>query len=124
MVVSRLFNEEDLQYLDPIGETEEDYIEEQHEIVEARLRANSVDESELPHGFSEFRPKDVIHDADEHYTKHPETIPPNTSWDSSEAFGAGLGGADDVGLRRRRISRKMATNESVEVEEDPAADHA
>ena len=105
MVVSRMFKEEDLQYLDPVGETEADYADEQHEINEARHRAPSIDESELLHGFSEFRPKEVTHDADEHYAKHPETIPPNISWEISSNEGDGL---------RRR---KHATNDSIEVEE-------
>ena len=115
MVVSRLFKEEDLQYLDPVGESDEDYHKEQHEIYEARLRAHSIDEADLQHGFSEYRPKSVIHDADEYYKKHPESIPQNVSWNSKEGDDDGDGGSSY--LRRRR---KMATNESVEVE-DPGS---
>ena len=115
MVVSRLFKEEDLQYLDPVGESDEDYHNEQHEIYEARLRSHSVDEADMQHGFSEYRPKSVIHDADEYYKKHPESIPQNVSWDSKE------GGGGDGGSSYLRRRKKMATNESVEVEEDPAS---
>jgi hypothetical protein len=71
MIVSRLFTESDLLYLDPVNETDEDYVAEQTEIHKAERRP-SIDESELDVGFSRFRTRDVPHDAKEHYTHHPD----------------------------------------------------
>jgi hypothetical protein len=89
-VVCRLFTKGDLAYLDPFEETEDDYVEEQKEIIAAERRP-SIDEAELFHGFSEFRTKDIPHDAKEYYQHHPEIIPRQPS--SSED--------DHNGLRQR-----------------------
>lgn len=61
-IVSRLFSPEDLQHLDPAGESEDDYHEEQREYNHCH---GDVDEAEAFHGFSEFRTKGVTHDAAE-----------------------------------------------------------
>jgi hypothetical protein len=64
-IIPRLFRQEDLQYLDPFGETEQDYIQEQKEMLHALQRQPSLDEAELFHGISEFRAAQVAHDAQE-----------------------------------------------------------
>ena len=73
MIVSRLFSERDLVYLDPSAESEEEYLQQEHEIHEAHHRSRQ-DSSEFFHGFSEFRTKGEIHDALEHYRRHPEAL--------------------------------------------------
>mmetsp|Transcript_46056 Transcript_46056/g.111546 ORF Transcript_46056/g.111546 Transcript_46056/m.111546 type:complete len:613 (-) Transcript_46056:89-1927(-) len=59
-IVSRLFSPEDLQHLDPSGESEEDYHDEQREYNHCE---GDVDDADAFHGFSEFRTKGVDHDA-------------------------------------------------------------
>jgi hypothetical protein len=72
-IVSKFFTEEDLKHLDPVGESDEDYFEEQVEINKAD---RDVDEAETFHGFSEFRTGNVSHDPVDHYEHHPEVEPP------------------------------------------------
>jgi hypothetical protein len=104
IIVPRLFSPEDLQYLDPVGECEDDYIEEQKEIHAAERRP-SIDEAELFNGLSGFRTKDVPHDANEYYQHHPEFVPPTSSFPL---------GSDDVGdWLRHRKQPNTATNVAV-----------
>ena len=60
-VVSRLFSPEDLHYLDPSGESEEEYHDEQREYL--HHHEGNLDDADAFHGFSEFRTKGVNHDA-------------------------------------------------------------
>jgi hypothetical protein len=64
-IIPKLFQQEDLQYLDPFGETEQDYIQEQKELLHGLQRRPSVDEAEVFHGISEFRAAHVAHNAQE-----------------------------------------------------------
>lgn len=60
-VISRFFNDDDLKYLDPIGETEEETHDEKAKYLEHK---HSVDEAEvdaLP-GFSDFHAGDMLQD--------------------------------------------------------------
>ena len=61
-LVSRLFSPEDLKHLDPTGETEENYHEEQREYNKAE---GDITDADAFHGFSEFRTKGVDHDAND-----------------------------------------------------------
>ncbi|KAL3939778.1 MAG: hypothetical protein SGBAC_005555 [Bacillariaceae sp.] len=61
-VVSRLFSPEDLKHLDPVGESEEDYHDEQREYNSCE---GDITDADAFHGFSEFRTKDVDHSADD-----------------------------------------------------------
>jgi hypothetical protein len=72
-VVSRIFSEQDLNHLDPVGESNEDYLNEQRELYHVEP---DVDESEVFHGFSELRMKNVDHNPVEYYQHHPDAHPP------------------------------------------------
>jgi hypothetical protein len=72
-VVSRIFSEKDLSHLDPVGESDEDYLNEQRELYKVEP---DVDESEVFHGFSELRMKNVDHNPVEYYEHHPAVHPP------------------------------------------------
>ena len=60
-LLSRVFSEKDLEHLDPYGETEEEYHEEQREIFRAE-RKGSFDEEEVAHFPSrgEFRAQGLL----------------------------------------------------------------
>lgn len=83
-IVSRLFDDSDLKYLDPVDETDDDYVEEIREIHAAERRP-SIGEEELFHGLSEFRTKGHDHDAEEYYQHHPKNVPSTLGQDSNEA---------------------------------------
>ncbi|CAJ1934246.1 unnamed protein product [Cylindrotheca closterium] len=68
-VVSRFFSKEDLEYLDPVEDSDEDYSDEQRELHKVD---RDVDKAEVIHGFSELRMKDVDHNASEYYDHHPD----------------------------------------------------
>jgi hypothetical protein len=72
--LSRLFAEEDLKHLDPAGETEDNYFEEQE--VFHHERRPSLDEAYIAVGFSAFRPSGVPHSAGEMQPPQEEAIPP------------------------------------------------
>lgn len=72
-IVSKFFSKEDLQHLDPVGESDEDYVTEQMELNKVQ---RDVNEAEVFHGFSELRMKDVDHNPTEYYEHHPEVEPP------------------------------------------------
>lgn len=72
-VVSRFFSEHDLTHLDPVGESDEDYLNEQRQIHKVEP---DVDEAELFHGVSELRMKDVDHNPFDYYDHHPDVQPP------------------------------------------------
>eukprot|EP00980_Cylindrotheca_fusiformis_P007791 scaffold1669_cov129-Cylindrotheca_fusiformis.AAC.2 len=78
-VISRCFSERDLDHLDPVGESDEDYQKEQRELYHVEP---DVDESQVFHGFSELRMKGVDHSPADYYHHHPGVQPPE---DSSEA---------------------------------------
>ncbi len=60
-IVSRCFSEEDLKYLDPIGETDEEAHDERARYLERRLE--SIDEIEIiTPGFSDFRADGIKRD--------------------------------------------------------------
>lgn len=71
MVLSRVFSEHDLKYLDPASESTEEYLRQEHHIQEVHNSQGSV---EAFHGFSEFRTKGEIRNALEHYQRHPEAL--------------------------------------------------
>jgi hypothetical protein len=59
--VSRCFSEEDLKYLDPIGETDEEAHDERARYLERRL--DSIDEIEIiTPGFSDFHADGINRD--------------------------------------------------------------
>ncbi|VEU40986.1 unnamed protein product [Pseudo-nitzschia multistriata] len=68
-LIVRLFDETDLKYLDPIHETDDDYIAELIEYEESQKPRHV---SEFGLGLSEFRIGNVPHDPDEYYERHPE----------------------------------------------------
>jgi hypothetical protein len=72
-VVSCLFTEEDLKHLDPAGETEDDYLEEQE--VFHHERRPSLNEADMAVGFSAFRPAGVPHSAGEMQPPQEEIVP-------------------------------------------------
>lgn len=97
-IISRFFSEEDLKHLDPVGEGDEDYVDEQRELHKVD---RDVDEAEVFHGFSELRMKDVDHNPVEYYEHHPDVQPP-------EEF-------SEVVLRhRQRSGASQKTDEPVE----------
>ena len=67
--MNRLFDENDLKYLDPVDETDNDYIAEQIDYEEDLSPKRT---SEFGFGLSEFRIGNVPHDPDEYYQRHPE----------------------------------------------------
>eukprot|EP00526_Cylindrotheca_closterium_P007407 CAMPEP_0113654712 /NCGR_PEP_ID=MMETSP0017_2-20120614/29301_1 /TAXON_ID=2856 /ORGANISM="Cylindrotheca closterium" /LENGTH=690 /DNA_ID=CAMNT_0000567875 /DNA_START=66 /DNA_END=2138 /DNA_ORIENTATION=- /assembly_acc=CAM_ASM_000147 len=102
-VVSRFFSKQDLKYLDPVGESDEDYVAEQRELYKVD---RDVDEAEVFHGFSELRMKDVDHNAIDYYEHHPDVEPP-------EEF------AETVLRNRQRSSTSQKADELPVVEENP-----
>lgn len=72
-IVSKFFSEEDLKYLDPVGEGEDDYVDEQRELYKVE---RDVDEAEVFHGFSQLRMKGVDHNPSQYYEHHPDVTPP------------------------------------------------
>lgn len=56
-VISRYFSEDDLKYLDPYAETEDEYLEERKAYLERRPSVDSVDIG-LP-GFSDFHAEGI-----------------------------------------------------------------
>lgn len=74
LVMPYLFTDEDLNHLDPAGETEDDYHEEQE--LFHHERRPSLDEADMAVGFSAFRPAGMPHSAGEmHQPPHEEVIP-------------------------------------------------
>ena len=104
-VVSRFFSKEDLKYLDPVGESDDDYADEQREFHKVD---RDVDEAEVFHGFSELRMKNVDHNASEYYRHHPDVEPP-------EEF------AETLLRNRQRSHTSQKTNEPAE--ENPKMIH-
>lgn len=100
-VVSQFFSKEDLKYLDPVDETDEDYLKEQRELHKVD---RDVDEAEVFHGFSELRMQGVDHNASDYYEHHPEVEPP-------EEF------AETVLRNRQRSNASQKTDEEL-VEEN------
>ena len=100
--MSRFFSEEDLKYLDPAGEADEDYVDEQRELQRVE---RDVDEAEVFHGFSELRMKDVDHNPSEYYEHHPDVEPP-------EEF------SETVLRNRQRSHTSQKTDEEVELEDN------
>lgn len=67
-IVSRLFTDEDLRQLDPVDESEDDYLDEQ-------VAYNKHDGGSAEfNGISEFRTKGVDHNSSEYYNHHPENL--------------------------------------------------
>mmetsp|Transcript_15955 Transcript_15955/g.44710 ORF Transcript_15955/g.44710 Transcript_15955/m.44710 type:complete len:800 (-) Transcript_15955:55-2454(-) len=89
MVLPKIFSDSDMLYLDPTGETDEDYHKEQQEIVDVVRRRPSLDEAEMFHGFSELRTKNMAHDAKEYYHQHPD-LPHPACLDEDEGGGNAL----------------------------------
>ena len=79
-IVNRLFDENDLKYLDPVDETDDDYIAEQIDYEEDLSPKRT---SEFGFGLSEFRIGNVPHDPDEYYQRHPEYQISERSFDSN-----------------------------------------
>eukprot|EP00978_Attheya_sp_CCMP212_P018870 scaffold52139_cov53-Attheya_sp.AAC.2 len=73
-VLVRLFSKEDLKYLDPVGESEEEYLVERKEMHEA-MRRPSIDSVDiaLP-GWSEFH----AHRPDDHHPVEVQDMPTKT----------------------------------------------
>lgn len=101
--VSRFFSKEDLKYLDPVGESDEDYVDEQRELYKVN---RDVDEAEVFHGVSELRMKNVDHNPSEYYEHHPDVVPP-------EEF------AETVLRHRQRSTTPLKADELVVEENDP-----
>ena len=59
--VSRLFKDEDLIYLDPIGETEEEAHDEKAKYLETKPSIDEAEVDALP-GFSDFHAGGMLHD--------------------------------------------------------------
>ena len=60
-VVSRLFKDEDLKYLDPIGETEEEAHDEKAKYLEHKPSVDEAEVDALP-GFSDFHAGGMLQD--------------------------------------------------------------
>jgi len=60
-VVSRCFKDEDLKYLDPIGETEEEVHDEKAKYLEHKPSIDEAEVDALP-GFSDFHADGMLHD--------------------------------------------------------------
>jgi len=60
-VVSRIFNDDDLIYLDPIGETEEEVHDEKVKYLEHKPSIDEAEIDALP-GFSDFHADGMLHD--------------------------------------------------------------
>jgi hypothetical protein len=67
-IVSRLFTDEDLRHLDPVDESDDDYLDEQ-----AEYNKSDAGSTEF-RGISEFRTKGVDHNSTEYYKHHPDTL--------------------------------------------------
>jgi hypothetical protein len=98
-VINHLFDENDLLYLDPVTETDADFITDLIDYDEAITPKRT---SEFGLGLSEFRILGVPHDADEYYEKHPENIDRYSSIGSSRSLnvsnslcGSDIGGGSD-----------------------------
>ena len=59
--VSRCFSEKDLEYLDPIGETEEEVHDERVKYLERKPSIDEAEVTDMP-GFSDFRASGIKHD--------------------------------------------------------------
>ena len=81
-LVSRLFHEDDLKFLDPVDETEDDYIAEQIDFEED-YNASPKLAAEFGLGLSEFRIGNIPHGPDEYYQQHPEYQCSEWSFDSN-----------------------------------------
>ena len=90
-VVSRFFKDEDLIYLDPIGETEEEAHDEKAKYLEHKPSIDEAEADALP-GFSDFHAVGMLHD-----------IAEKTSHDAEEA-------ASESTLNRRHQAANTEDN--------------